>query len=391
MQLLLYAGGIVTIAVFAIVVTERLVGERHHADQPRISAAAPSWRAALLWLVAVIARRAPLAVTAAGRCAGDLTQAIGEARADALRAAVRAAGRADARRAARRHLLRAARRLGAWALQAYLIARRRRLLHRPVRRDHAPQHHRHPARHRADAERRQHQPGGVRPLHRRRGRAWSSRVFTICITVAEAALGLAIVILLFRVRRTVDGRPPGSAQGMTGMTDAGLLALIALLLPALSFLVLALVAPLRRARAAGGLVLDPVRRRARWPPRSSRWQSRRPATRRALVWPWLPVGRRAARHGRRPRRRRLDADARARRAGVASSSSSTRSATCTTSRRAVARPLLRLPVALRVLDDGARARAQLPAALHLLGAGRPLLVPADRLLVPASPRRRARR
>ena len=28
-------------------------------------------------------------------------------------------------------------------------------------------------------------------------------VFTICITVAEAALGLAIVILLFRTRRTV--------------------------------------------------------------------------------------------------------------------------------------------------------------------------------------------
>jgi NADH-quinone oxidoreductase subunit K len=29
-------------------------------------------------------------------------------------------------------------------------------------------------------------------------------VFTICITVAEAAVGLAIVILLFRVRRTVQ-------------------------------------------------------------------------------------------------------------------------------------------------------------------------------------------
>jgi NADH-quinone oxidoreductase subunit K len=28
-------------------------------------------------------------------------------------------------------------------------------------------------------------------------------IFTICITVTEAALGLAIVILLFRVRRTV--------------------------------------------------------------------------------------------------------------------------------------------------------------------------------------------
>ena len=28
-------------------------------------------------------------------------------------------------------------------------------------------------------------------------------VFTICITVAEAAIGLAIVILLFRIRKTV--------------------------------------------------------------------------------------------------------------------------------------------------------------------------------------------
>jgi NADH:ubiquinone oxidoreductase subunit K len=28
-------------------------------------------------------------------------------------------------------------------------------------------------------------------------------VFTICITVVEVALGLAIVILIFRVRRTV--------------------------------------------------------------------------------------------------------------------------------------------------------------------------------------------
>ena len=46
-----------------------------------------------------------------------------------------------------------------------------------------------------------------------------------------------------------------------------------------------------------------------------------------------------------------------------------------------ARTLLRLSVALRVLDDGPRARAEPPAAVHLLGAGRPLLVPADRLLV----------
>ena len=46
-----------------------------------------------------------------------------------------------------------------------------------------------------------------------------------------------------------------------------------------------------------------------------------------------------------------------------------------------ARPLLHLPVAVRVLDDGPGARAESPAAVHLLGAGRPLLVPADRLLV----------
>ena len=46
-----------------------------------------------------------------------------------------------------------------------------------------------------------------------------------------------------------------------------------------------------------------------------------------------------------------------------------------------ARPLLRLPVAVRVLDDGRRAGAESPAALHVLGAGRRLLVSADRLLV----------
>ncbi len=42
-------------------------------------------------------------------------------------------------------------------------------------------------------------------------------VFTISITVAEVALGLALVILIFRVRRTVDGRPPGHPERV----DAG--------------------------------------------------------------------------------------------------------------------------------------------------------------------------
>jgi hypothetical protein len=61
-------------------------------------------------------------------------------------------------------------------------------------------------------------------------------VFAICITVSEAAMGLAIVILLFRIRRYGDGRPPRPAERMM---DNGLLTLASLLLPAASFLVLA--------------------------------------------------------------------------------------------------------------------------------------------------------
>src|SRR5262250_720786 len=56
----------------------------------------------------------------------------------------------------------------------------------------------------------------------------------------------------------------------------------------------------------------------------------------------------------------------------------------------LAGPRLHLPVALRLRDAGARAGAGLLADVHLLGAGRPLLVSADRLLVRA-PGRRARR
>ncbi len=44
-----------------------------------------------------------------------------------------------------------------------------------------------------------------------------------------------------------------------------------------------------------------------------------------------------------------------------------------------ARALLHLQSLFAVLDDGLRARAEPAAALHLLGAGRPLLLPADRL------------
>ena len=166
------------------------------------------------------------------------------------------------------------------------------------------------------------------------------------------------------------------------MTDPGTLALVALLLPArrrsCSW---RSSSPLRRLGPAGGVPLDPVRRwRAR---RRGRWRGSGHAggRSRGCVWEWLPGAGTTARHRRRARRRRLDDHAGAGRAGRAASSRSTRSATCSDEPRAGARPLLHLPVAVRVLDDGAGARAELRAALHLLGAGRPLLVPADRLLV----------
>jgi NADH-quinone oxidoreductase subunit J len=76
-QLLLYAGGVITIVVFAIVVTERLVGDRitqtsRHLGAGAIVAAAVL--VAILWFVARAAlpdRRPPLE--------GDLTRAIGQA------------------------------------------------------------------------------------------------------------------------------------------------------------------------------------------------------------------------------------------------------------------------------------------------------------------------
>ena len=57
------------------------------------------------------------------------------------------------------------------------------------------------------------------------------------------------------------------------------------------------------------------------------------------------------------------------------------------------RALLRLPEPVRLLDDDAGAGRQLPPPLRVLGGGRPLLVPADRLLVHAAGggRRPARR
>ncbi|MBI2189843.1 MAG: NADH-quinone oxidoreductase subunit J [Acidobacteria bacterium] len=75
-QLLLYAGGIVTIVVFAIVVTERLVGERISQTSRRIGAGAVVAAGLLLMLVRTIAQqRVP---DARPEMAADLTRTIGE-------------------------------------------------------------------------------------------------------------------------------------------------------------------------------------------------------------------------------------------------------------------------------------------------------------------------
>ena len=76
-QILLYAGGVVTIVVFAIVVTERLVGERITQTSRHLVRAAIAAGVLLAALVAVI-RRLPLPLSAPP-VRGDLTRAIGQA------------------------------------------------------------------------------------------------------------------------------------------------------------------------------------------------------------------------------------------------------------------------------------------------------------------------
>ena len=75
-QLLLYAGGIVTIVVFAIVVTERLVGERITQTSRRITAGAVTALALIALVVNAITRQ-PLA-TVREPLTTDLTRTIGE-------------------------------------------------------------------------------------------------------------------------------------------------------------------------------------------------------------------------------------------------------------------------------------------------------------------------
>jgi NADH-quinone oxidoreductase subunit J len=75
-QLLLYAGGIVTVVVFAIVVTEKLVGERISQTSRRITGGAVV-SGALAWLIVSAVMQRPLAMTRMPM-AGDLTKELGE-------------------------------------------------------------------------------------------------------------------------------------------------------------------------------------------------------------------------------------------------------------------------------------------------------------------------
>jgi NADH:ubiquinone oxidoreductase subunit 6 (subunit J) len=75
-QLLLYAGGIVTIVVFAIVVTERLVGERITQTSRRIGAGAVATAVLVGLIVTAIVRR-PLA-DVRPPAPDDLTRMVGE-------------------------------------------------------------------------------------------------------------------------------------------------------------------------------------------------------------------------------------------------------------------------------------------------------------------------
>jgi NADH-quinone oxidoreductase subunit J len=74
-QILLYAGGVITVVVFAIVVTERLVGERLSQTSRNIGFAGVVSAAILALLVAVVSR--PQFNLARPELAGDLTRELG--------------------------------------------------------------------------------------------------------------------------------------------------------------------------------------------------------------------------------------------------------------------------------------------------------------------------
>ena len=76
MQVLLYAGGVVTVVVFAIVVTERLVGERLSQTSRHVIAGGDRVRRRC-WRCSCARCRAPTIDLPRPPLTGDLTRAIG--------------------------------------------------------------------------------------------------------------------------------------------------------------------------------------------------------------------------------------------------------------------------------------------------------------------------
>lgn len=76
-QLLLYAGGVITVVVFAIVVTERLVGERLSQTSRHITSGAVAAIAVAAVVIRVV-HRSPM-LGAAAPLPGDVTKLLGDA------------------------------------------------------------------------------------------------------------------------------------------------------------------------------------------------------------------------------------------------------------------------------------------------------------------------
>ena len=267
------------------------------------------------------------------------------------------------------------------AVSAVLFAHRRR------RRAAAAQRDRDLHVRRADAQRGEPHVRRASPS----GSASSGQVFVffvMTVAAAEAAVGLAIILAIYRHRETVNLQNINLLQGLTTLARALAWSGWCRRCRSLGFLLNGAAGALasRDAKARSCRVdrrraslLASVRASPCWwcgalaqahPPRP-RWSFR--------YWSWMPVGDSpgrarapggpavggddAGRHGRRLADPRLQRRLHARGPRV--------------------RALLRVPQSVRLLHAGAGARRQLPGDVRRLGRRRALLLPADRVLVHA--------
>jgi hypothetical protein len=87
----------------------------------------------------------------------------------------------------------------------YLVLSAALFCDRRCRRHGAPQHHHRADVDRADAERREHQPGAfLVPAAQRGGQVFA--IFIVAVAAAEAAVGLGIILAFFRNKETREHR-----------------------------------------------------------------------------------------------------------------------------------------------------------------------------------------